>query len=399
VTTSPENDRIVVEVRQPFVDAGNARDSFNLWEESIMKDRTQLLLVLGTLILCGCVAFAQQKIDKTVEITKGPLVEHTGSTDAVIAWSTSASSSTDVMYGTDKHNLDKKASAPWGGLTHRVTLKNLEPGKTYYYQVTSENALGSGSAASGPIGQFTTKGSDSASNSTENSANPSDNHQDADKAKNDFRITNGPVVEKVGESNATVAWSTDRPSSSVVKYGTDRNNMDQTAQMPWGATTHRVELKNLKPGTQYYFTVHSAQGKNAPGQKEDSEPMPFTTKAAGQQASNADNDQDKNEFRITNGPVIEHVGDNRAVIAWSTNRDSTSVIKYGTDKNNLSQTAEAGRGRNIHRVELKNLKPDTQYYFQVQSAEKTNAPDQGVKSEATNFHTAAAGQSASAPKQ
>jgi phosphodiesterase/alkaline phosphatase D-like protein len=370
-----------------------------------MKARTQLFLALGTLFLFGCMAFAQGKTDKTVDITKGPVVEHVSDNDAVIAWSTSASSSTDVMYGTDKQHLDKKASAPWGGLTHRVTLKNLEPGKTYYYQVTSENALGSGSAASGPINQFTTKGSASASNS---GSKPADRDNDADDAKNDFRITNGPVVEKVGDTTATVAWSTDRPSSSVVKYGTDKNNLDQTAQIPWGASNvHRVELKNLKPGTQYYFSVHSAQAKNAPGQKEDSEPMPFTTQSAGQQASNtgskpADNDHDaddaKNNFHISNGPVIEHVGDNRAVIAWSTNRDSTSVIKYGTDKNNLTQTAEAGRGRNIHRVELKNLKPDTQYYFQVQSSEKSNASEQAIKSQPMDFHTAAAGQTASAPK-
>jgi phosphodiesterase/alkaline phosphatase D-like protein len=358
-----------------------------------MKARTQLFLVLGTLFLFGCMAFAQSESNE-VDITKGPVVERTGSTDATIAWSTNKASSTVVQYGTERSNLDKTAQAPWGGLTHRVTLKNLEPGKTYFYRVTSGQGQGSGTGAIAGIHEFKTEGSSSAGNSGSSSSGGS-----SDNAKNDLRITNGPVVERVTDTNATVAWSTDRPASSVVKYGTDKNSLDQTAQVPWGATTHRVELKNLKPGTQYYFSVHSAQGKNAPGDKEDTEPVAFTTKgtASGEQASNSNDD--KNDFHITNGPVVEHVADTNATVAWSTDRPASSVVKFGTDKNNLSQTAQAPWGATTHRVQLKNLKPDTQYYFQVQSAQGKNAPGQRAQSEAIEFHTAAAGQSASAPKQ
>lgn len=234
-----------------------------------MRTRKATYMAIGIMVLFASLAFAQAS--KDVQITKGPVVEHTGTNNAVVAWSTNVSASTVVKYGTDPNNLSQTAQTPWGGLTHRVTLKNLEPGKTYYYQVDSGQGQGTGTGALSKVEQFTTPGQQASA------ARPAG-------VSNKFQITNGPVVEHVADTTATVAWSTDRPASSVVKYGMDANNLNQVAQEPWGATTHRVQLKNLKPATQYYFSVHSAQGKNAPGQSADTQPQPFTTAAQGQQA-------------------------------------------------------------------------------------------------------------------
>jgi phosphodiesterase/alkaline phosphatase D-like protein len=235
-----------------------------------MHSRTYAALLLGVLLVAS-IALAQAKND--VQITKGPVVEHTDANSAVIAWSTNVPASAVVKYGADQNNLTETAQAPWGGLTHRVTIKNLDPGKTYFYQIQSGQAEGTGTGALGPVGTFSTKG-----------ANSSSNPPSAD-LQNQFRITNGPVVEKVSGTSAVVAWSTDRPASSVVKYGTDPNNLDQTSQESWGATTHRVEIKNLQPNTQYYFNVQSAQGLNAPGEKAASQPISFRTTSGGQEAS------------------------------------------------------------------------------------------------------------------
>ncbi|HWR13638.1 MAG TPA: fibronectin type III domain-containing protein [Terriglobales bacterium] len=348
-----------------------------------MKTR-QIVIVLGTLLLMATFALAQSQ---DVKITKGPTVESTSGDSAIVAWSTNVSASTVVKYGTDRNNLDKTAQAPWGGLTHRVTLKNLEPNKTYYYQVTSGQGAGTGTGALSAISQFNTQ-NQSASNSNSGSNNAS--NQD----KNQFKITNGPNIEGVSEHSAMIAWSTDRPSSSIVKYGKDANNLDKTAQEPWGATTHRVKLNNLEPGTQYYFEVQSAQGLNAPGQRAETQTQSFTTRGGNQSASAGN----KN-FRITNGPVIEHVADTSAVVAFSTDRPSSTIVKYGTDPNNLSQTAQEPWGATTHRVELKNLKPSTQYYVQVQSAQGKNAPGQKAESQTVPFTTAAQGQQASADQR
>jgi phosphodiesterase/alkaline phosphatase D-like protein len=79
--------------------------------------------------------------------------------------------------------------------------------------------------------------------------------------------------------------------------------------------------------------------------------------------------------KITNGPRVEGTGPTWAVIAWTTNTGGSSVIHYGTNANSLSQTAKAAYADNDktkaqnHRVHLKNLKPNTKYFFQVDSGQ------------------------------
>jgi acid phosphatase type 7 len=59
------------------------------------------------------------------------------------------------------------------------------------------------------------------------------------------QITRGPVIETASNNSATIAWSTNQPSDSRVWYGTDKDNLTQTAEAGAAATTHRVQLNNL----------------------------------------------------------------------------------------------------------------------------------------------------------
>ena len=92
-----------------------------------------------------------------VKITNGPVVEHVTETTAIIAWSTNVSAGTVLHYGTDPNHLDQIASMPWGGLTHRVNLKDLTPNTKYYYQAESPKAQGTGSTVQAPAASFKTK--------------------------------------------------------------------------------------------------------------------------------------------------------------------------------------------------------------------------------------------------
>jgi phosphodiesterase/alkaline phosphatase D-like protein len=132
----------------------------------------------------------------------------------------------------------------------------LQPGKTYYYTVTKPDGSPAAQA------QFKTPGQEQANN---------------------VRIVNGPSLESVGDNHAVVAWSTTKPASTVVKYGTDRSSLTKTAQAPWGSTTHRVELKNLQPNTQYYFQVLSGQAQGTGTMAQGGEGQ-FRTVGHGQQA-------------------------------------------------------------------------------------------------------------------
>jgi phosphodiesterase/alkaline phosphatase D-like protein len=109
---------------------------------------------------------------------------------------------------------------------------------------------------------------------------------------------------------------------------------------------------------------------------------------------------------ITKGPGLEVAHDDLAIIRWtSTNPggddDHWAVAHYGTDPNDLSQTAKNHIRLNqthpetIFRVRLQGLKPDTTYYYTVTSMGYDGVSD-GVESPVNHFTSAAPGQQTSA---
>lgn len=99
-------------------------------------------------------------------------------------------------------------------------------------------------------------------------------------ASDAVQITNGPVVENVTDTTAEIAWSTNVNSGTTLRYGIDPSHLDQAAGMPWGGLTHRVELKDLRPNTTYYFKAESGQGQGT-GTLAETGQSTFQTKAAG----------------------------------------------------------------------------------------------------------------------
>lgn len=120
-----------------------------------------LALWAGTRVQSGSKAIAAplpQAQTLHLRITRGPIVEYISSHHAVVGWTTSASSTGLLRYGTSKTNLSQTQRTGWpiARKTHRVELSKLKPSTTYYFQVTSSEK-GDGSATSG-IGSFTTTG-------------------------------------------------------------------------------------------------------------------------------------------------------------------------------------------------------------------------------------------------
>jgi phosphodiesterase/alkaline phosphatase D-like protein len=211
------------------------------------------------------------------------------------------------------------------------------------------------------------------------------------------QITNGPRVEGTGDNFAVIAWTTNTGGSSIVRYGTDRNNLNQTAEAPYadneGANrqTHRVHLKNLQPNTTYYYMVDSGQGEGT-GTEAKSGIEEFHTQGTGSASAGGVGQERAQALRIINGPRVEGTGDSWAVIAWTTNTGGSSILRYGTDRNNLNETAEApyadneGTQKQTHRVHLKNLKPNTTYYYMVDSGQGEGTGTE-AKSGIEEFHT------------
>lgn len=205
------------------------------------------------------------------------------------------------------------------------------------------------------------------------------------------KITNGPNIEGVGDTWAVIAWTTDVGGSSIVRYGTDRNNLGQTAETPYARSAaaaganHRVQIKGLKPGTTYYYEVMSGQGQGT-GTSANSNVGQFTTKGAGESKGKAE------AVKIIDGPRVEGVGDTWAVIAWTTNTGGSTIVRYGNDRNSLGQVAQAPYADNektnnqTHRVKLQNLKPNTTYYFVADSGQGEGTGTE-AKSQVQQFTT------------
>jgi hypothetical protein len=104
--------------------------------------------------------------------------------------------------------------------------------------------------------------------------------------------------------------------------------------------------------------------------------------------------QDSPTERITDGPRVKQTTRNSAEIAWSTLTAGSSVIRYGTSPDSLSQVAEKPWGGTHepngdfnHTVWVKNLRPNTTYYFVVESGQGRGTGT-GARSQVQEFHTA-----------
>jgi len=109
---------------------------------------------------------------------------------------------------------------------------------------------------------------------------------------------------------------------------------------------------------------------------------------------------------IIKAPALEIAHDDLAIIRWTTTNpggddDHFAVAHYGTDPNDLSQTAKnhirlnRSHTETIFRVRLQGLKPDTTYYYKVTSTGSGGESD-GVESPVNHFTTPAPGQVTSA---
>src|SRR5207248_150872 len=126
----------------------------------------------------------------------------------------------------------------------------LQPGTHYVYQVLDAN----GNVQK--TGDFTTKGSSSASNSGSQSGTSSNNSGNVDNV----RILDGPRPQNVTPNSATIYWRTDDVAASDVKYGLDQNNPDKRAYERGGSREHTAELTSLEPGKTYCYQILRRDG-------------------------------------------------------------------------------------------------------------------------------------------
>ncbi len=187
-----------------------------------------------------------------------------------------------------------------------------------------------------------------------------------------IKVIAGPIAQNVNDTQATIWWQTNQPSATIVKYGTAANNLTDTAQQPWGDESHAVQLDSLKPATTYYFALLRGTGEVLQtGQ--------FRTLPSGFQNTPG--------LRIVEGPRIDFLGANEAVISWTTNVPSSAVVMYGTSPTSLTQTAGQSWGQTAHRITVTGLRAGATYYFVVASGPSRDGSGAIARSGPAIFHT------------
>jgi len=109
---------------------------------------------------------------------------------------------------------------------------------------------------------------------------------------------------------------------------------------------------------------------------------------------------------ITKSPKLQAAHDDAAIVRWTTTNprgddEHFGIVHYGTDPEDLSQTAKSPvrlnrtHAETIFRVRMMGLQPQTTYYYKVTSMGGDGQSD-GVESFVQHFTTAAPGQVTSA---
>ena len=184
---------------------------------------------------------------------------------ATVTWSSTVPANADISYATTPSGVDSQQGHEVVGEStrdHRVQLRGLVPGTTYYYRVRSRDARGRTVQwpAAGQVASFSTPAADTTA-----------------PAVSDLRITPLP------DSTVRVSWHTDEPATSRVAFGTSAGTLDHLGRDDAMVTSHLVVLSNLDAQRQFHLRVSSADaaGNIASFPASGTAPIGFVTAAAG----------------------------------------------------------------------------------------------------------------------
>ncbi|MDD3481088.1 MAG: fibronectin type III domain-containing protein [Patescibacteria group bacterium] len=268
----------------------------------------------------------------------------TTTTTATIRWSTNVAADSMVEYKEEASAESSKSSGdPNLTTTHTVSVNGLKPSTTYTYKirsVTADNYI-----ADTTFATYSTKAYDSSQ----------------------FVIS--PSASNIAEENITatsakIVWNTAIATDTWVDYGTAAGNYNQSTGEDKYNTVHVVELKNLTPGTTYFYRV---RGTDTNGIEYTSQEYSFTAVLKPEITNIKVNVLDSYTARVT----------------FDTNVSAESVVVYGPDG---TTTLRAGSSEYLknHNLELTDLTDATTYSYYIEVKDQLG---NSAKSTTSTFET------------
>jgi hypothetical protein len=331
-------------------------------------------------VAAGAAVFALRVYAAEIsDVTIGDVTD----SSAAVSWKTDVETDATINYGLDSSVgtvryplFDKKS--------HLLTIQNLDPATTYHFRVVSTDAQGNKSATAGFV--FTTANNQQAVankviKDLEKVTDPTELTRVVQKVQEQAAdvirppsIIGSPKVEVTSDS-ATISWSSDRPSGSMVAYVVDAD-YQEGASDPYGevqgspneaVTKHRVTIEGLEPATIYHFQVSSADTVGLTGKSEDDT---FRTKSV---------------LPDVEGVRVSRVQEDSAVVSWNTGSVlAKGRVEYKNMRTNVARTIGDPILTPTHSVQITGLEFGTRYTAQVFA---TNSVGEEASSKPFSFVT------------
>jgi N-acetylneuraminic acid mutarotase len=280
-----------------------------------------------------------------------------GLTYATVNWSTNKDANATVDFGTTESYGNLVGSLyDYTTSTHSVNLTDLVANTLYYFRVNSADVIGNNASATGTF--VTTP----------------------DLTPPDILTTS----TLVNDTAAFVNWITNERALAFVDYGLSETTLDtEVAVTSTFNTNHSLPLAGLTPVTTYYYTITTA---DLSANTTTIGPFSFTTLHAGEQVITVTKIIDNTKFSDTSLPTISNVQVTdiqpfKATVTWTTDKDSSSLVKYGQSSNYGFLAGDEETMVQSHSVPLENLEPGTTYHIKVKSIDKNG--NTGVSSDIT----------------
>lgn len=158
-----------------------------------------------------------------------------------------------------------------------------------------------------------------------------------------------PVISSISAtatspSSATVSYTTNVASKGLVMYGVDDTYGFVTPRDASSSTNHNATLVGLTPNTTYHYRVRAGAVEDGDSFSLD---RTFTTPGGP-------------VVHITSGPTVSNVSESGAIVTWTTDVASTSMVQYSTDFSYSSSAGSSTLTTN-HSVQLVGLQAGRNY--------------------------------------